>query len=106
MAGPRMQSQLERTLLIIELLAPLRHGATVDEIVEDVGGILGVKYVERTIRRDLSTLKRLGIVEHGSRGPQGQRGPVPTKWRLNGSSMKAAILRQVAEHRSEMMDSA
>ena len=63
--------QLARVLLIAELLAPLRHGATIGELMSDVSDTLGVRFCERTIRRDLEALESLGVVElvHPNRRP-------------------------------------
>lgn len=54
--------QFARIFLIVELLAPLRRGATLVELNSDVSDELG-RYCERTIRRDLSFLESLGVVE-------------------------------------------
>ena len=55
--------QFERLLMICELLAPLRHGATMKEILDDVCDFTGQQYSERTIHRDLKFLEMKGIID-------------------------------------------
>jgi hypothetical protein len=54
--------QLMRVLLVIQLLAPLRKGATLSEIAKDVRDDVGA-YCERTIKRDLEALEMCGLVD-------------------------------------------
>lgn len=54
--------QLMRVLLVIELLAPLRKGATLSEIAKDVRDNFGA-YCKRTIERDLESLELCGLVD-------------------------------------------
>lgn len=99
--GNRLR-QLERVLVIIELLSPLRHGATLGEIVSDVRDTIGDDYCERTIIRDLKALKLLGVVErtrHRARG-----GGVTARWRWIDRSVRAAVFSRMAELRSEERD--
>jgi hypothetical protein len=50
-----------RMLVLIGLLSPLRHGATLSELTADVSLENG-QVCERTIRRDLQILVDLGLV--------------------------------------------
>ena len=92
----RQYLQLERLFLVIELLAPLRSGATVDELQKDVSEILGKGYCARTIYRDLSALEMFGIVVSDARS---------TRWRIRNGSVRTAIAREVAEMRSSIRES-
>lgn len=58
----RRYRQLRRVLLILELLAPLRYGASLPDLRTDVVDALGPIH-ERTILRDLQTLESIGFVE-------------------------------------------
>lgn len=58
----RRLRQLQRVLTIIELLSPLREGATAKELtncLQEDGG----QFCKRTIRRDLDALEELGLIE-------------------------------------------
>lgn len=70
--------QLQRVLTIIELLVPLKDGATTGELAESLYEEFG-KFCRRTVSRDLQTLQQLGLVE-----PRDRREP-------RGHWMKAAI---------------
>ena len=94
--------QLRRTLLIIELLAPLRYGATLSEIADDVREEIGIGYCDRTILRDLESLEQFGLVEyvHGSR-----RWPAPmveqrSRWQWADQSIRGVIYRHTAERQA------
>lgn len=82
----RRLRQLERALVIVEVLAPLRHGAWLAEIHQDVNEILGATYCERTLYRDLAMLNQFGVVD--------RRG---THFTWRDSSVRAAMSRQFAE---------
>jgi predicted DNA-binding transcriptional regulator YafY len=102
----RFSYRFERVLLTVELLAPLRHGATAKELANDIGQILGTQYVERTIYRDLQMLQRMGIVQSYTARREGQCGKAPTKWKVTDGSLKAILLKQMAEELSKVRDSA
>lgn len=89
--------QLERVLLLIELLAPLRCGARLPELTDDLNDTLGTEYCERTVRRDLAALERLGLVEPVVAPPRYKPGPVCPRWRWTDRSVRGAICRHVAE---------
>jgi hypothetical protein len=94
--GPRYR-QLERMFLLIELIAPLRYGATIGEIAGDVRAEIG-DYCERTIRRDLLALQELGVVERlASREPHSTGGYGADRWRWIDCSIRSVIYRHVAE---------
>jgi hypothetical protein len=57
----RRLRQLQRVLLLIDLLSPLRRGATAAELARDISDELD-RYSVRTIRRDLEALHDLGLV--------------------------------------------
>lgn len=86
---------LQRLLLLIELLAPLRHGATLGELASDVRNDLGT-YTDRTIRRDLDLLELAGLVDHI---PQVGRIPMSqTRWRWRHEFPRAAIFASAASN--------
>lgn len=58
----RRLRQLQRVLTIIELLAPLREGATTQELTDTLQED-GSEFCKRTIRRDLDALEAIGLVE-------------------------------------------
>lgn len=90
----RLHNQLHRVLLVAELLAPLRVGATLDELSRDASSLSGVPVCERTIRRDCKILEGLGIVEHvHGNGSHHIRG----RWRWCDQSMRSMILKKMAE---------
>jgi len=81
MSGTREDNrgaQLARSLLILSQLADLRYGATLADIVEFVEGRALRRCCERTIRRDLILLERLGYVGRSD----AERG-YPVRWKLN-----------------------
>ena len=94
--------QLRRTLLIIELLAPLRYGATVPEIAADVRDRIGIDYCDRTIRRDLESLEEIGLVEHvpavsGRAAPAMER---RARWQWADRSLRSVMYRHTAERQA------
>ena len=66
--------QLQRVLLLISIVSPLRFGATVEELHHEMVEAYGDVCL-RTIRRDLEALEMLGYVERPSELSQG------SKWR-------------------------
>ena len=54
--------QLKRVLLVVDLLSPLRFGATTEEVYRDVRSIEGV-ISKRTVERDLYALFEIGLVD-------------------------------------------
>lgn len=102
--GKRLR-QLERVLLIIELLSPLRYGATLGELTRDVGDALDADYCERTIRRDLKALEEMGFVEVRRTGELRRGGGWRTaRWQWMDQSFRSAIFSHVAAVRSEARD--
>lgn len=94
--------QLRRTLLIIELLAPLRYGATVPEIAADVRDQIGIDYCDRTIQRDLESLEQIGLVEHlparcGWSVPAMER---RARWQWADRSLRGVMYRHTAERQA------
>ena len=87
---------VERILILIELLAPLRRGARVHELTQDVAEILGRQYSDRTIERDLTLLHELGIAER-------VRDEVSLRWRFVDQSIRSAVLSKTAELRAMQM---
>ncbi len=99
----RRLRQLQRVLTIIELLVPLRNGATADELADELHEEFG-KFCRRTISRDLQTLELLGLVEsrepergHWMRAAVGES----CKWVWIGKSPGANALADTAEHLAE-----
>ncbi|WP_430454221.1 hypothetical protein [Rhodopirellula europaea] len=76
----------ERILLLCELLAPLRNGATAEELTDDAADCLGRSYHERTIRRDLEFLHERGILETSDH----------RRYRWNGLNPRSVILERMA----------
>lgn len=93
--------QIERILLIVELLSPLRRGASASDLLQDVCEMTGVKYCERTIFRDLDFLQRIGLVDRYRRGNH-TRGQSVFRWR--GCQAKAIVAERMAEVFSERQD--
>lgn len=58
----RRYLQLNRVLLLIELLAPLTVGATLADVTADIRGEVG-DVCQRTVRKDLKVLEVSGLVE-------------------------------------------
>lgn len=85
--------QLRRLLLVIELLAPLRRGATVAELQRDISEDIG-PVCSRTIRRDLESLELLGLIERAR----------PARWRWVAESIRAAIYHHTATALAECED--
>lgn len=97
--------QLDRCMLIIALLAPLRRGALPEDLLQDVENILGGRYAKRTIVRDLAALSRLGLVERfRPTDRENGRRLQPFMWRFRDRSVRAAVLQKVAELRGELRD--
>jgi repressor of nif and glnA expression len=71
-----------RILLLIDTLAPLRHGKTSRELVKIINESAGESYSERTIRRDLEIMSQLGFVRREDR-PKQTRGSFTVFWSLN-----------------------
>lgn len=94
----RIYARVSRVLLIAELLAPLRQGATVAELLRDVVDLTGEPCCERTIYRDLVFLESLRVVEKAC-----QRGQAP-RWRWVDGSIRAAIYERMAELRDRQQD--
>lgn len=92
--------QLRRVMLIIELLAPLRRGATAEELAQDVSEDLG-PVSSRTIARDLESLELLGLVEGRRPESNGQRGILAKRWHWVSRSLRAAIHRHASEFIAE-----
>jgi hypothetical protein len=86
-------TRVVRVLLIAELLAPLRRGATIQELCADVSDSLGHRYCERTIMRDVDLLESLGIVE---------KDRLRVYW--NGDSARASIVERMAACACEYRD--
>jgi DeoR/GlpR family transcriptional regulator of sugar metabolism len=83
-------------MLIIELLAPLRRGATIEELTRDISDEFG-PVADRTIRRDLESLELLGLVERRGPDPSEIRSRHANRWRWIRESIRAAIHRQTSE---------
>lgn len=92
--------QLRRVMLIIELLAPLRRGATVEELARDISEDLG-PITTRTIRRDLESLEILGLVEKRRPDPAADRLTHAKRWHWVRDSIRAAIHRHAADFVAE-----
>ena len=91
--------QFERLLLIMELIAPLRRGASIDELLADVRDMTGTPYCHRTIYRDLQFLDRIGLVE---RVATGEADKSRRRYRWLGGSIRAAVAQQAAERVAEL----
>ncbi len=89
--------QLQRTLVIIQILAPLRLGLTATELARAVRDDLGV-YGLRTIRRDLFALEPVGLIErHKVEVPGKNRMYSCARWRWVDQTVRGAILRHAAQ---------
>ena len=64
----RRYRQLRRVLLLVDLLAPLRFGASIPALARDYREFSGDPVCERTIRRDLAALLEIGMVEESKPG--------------------------------------
>lgn len=61
--------QFERIVITAQVLQELRFGASIEEVNRDVSERMGIAQpCERTTRRDLDFLERLGLVEHFAPG--------------------------------------
>lgn len=58
----RRHSIYIRVLLLIDSLAPVRRGLTVEELWEQINIRSGEGYSRRTIRRDLDAMYEIGLV--------------------------------------------
>lgn len=93
----RMQLKLRRILLLIDTMAPIRQWLTIKEVHTKLTAREGCDYCQRTVRRDLSLLKSMGLMDCrlGS-PPQGNRLYQTELWRLNLSQseplQRAAIV--------------
>ncbi len=72
------RNQLERSLFILAYLADLRLGATLLDVVAVVESCPVKGCCERTIRRDLLLLERMGYID--SSRPDVR---LPARWKLN-----------------------
>lgn len=100
--GTRLE-MTRRILVLIGLLSPLRNGATLPELAQDVSLENG-QVAERTVQRDLTLLMDMGLVvrtlDDGSRvGGKRYR----WTWNRNGSwsNAVAAAAEQFAEYELE-----
>lgn len=92
----RRYRQLQRVLLLIDLLAPLRYGVELQHIVSDIRDIGQFTVGTRTVYRDLQAIESIGIAERRTRDD----GVVV--WRLSRVSSIARTLRHVAESYAEL----
>ena len=92
--------QFERLLLLMELLAPLRRGASIDELLADVRDMTGTPYCQRTVYRDLRFLCHVGLVERVA-SCSADRAKRRYRW-TGGNSLRAAVSQQAAEHVANM----
>ena len=80
----RMQLKLRRILLLIDTLAPIRQWLPLKAVHAKLTAREGCDYCLRTVRRDLSLLKAMGLVEcRAGAPPQGNRLFQIELWRLN-----------------------
>ena len=93
----RRLRQLQRILTIVELIAPLRFGATINELISEVRHADG-EYCVRTIERDLDALQQLGLVQRERLGHRLKL----DRWKLTAYSSRASRLNEIAERRAEM----
>ncbi len=89
----RRLRQLQRVLAIIELIGPLRFGATVNEIGHELPDITGQAYHPRTVERDFLALEEIGLVERVKIGDRWRE----DRWRLLRQNARAERLFQLAE---------
>lgn len=89
--------QIRRTMLIIELLAPLRRGATVEELTRDISDDIG-PVCKRTIQRDLESLEILGLVRKSGPDTETDRLARAQRWHWVTSSIRSAIHRHASEY--------
>ena len=87
--GARLRTA-ERVLVLIGLLSPLRYGATYQDLLPDMAEC-GYPVCERTLKRDLAMLNRLGLAERIE----------CKRWRWCGIGHRAAVLADAGqEHAS------
>ena len=92
--GYARYEQLARIMLVIELVAPLRYGVTVDELHPDICEEYG-NVCPRTVRRDLAFLETLALVDrHEEIAPSGQQ---RFRWIWRQGNFRAIVHQQVAE---------
>lgn len=92
-----MAAQVRRILFVIELVAPLRRGATAAEIQADISADWEA-VPKRTVYRDLNLLIGLGLIERivpAETFIDGVRQPERYLWADRG--VRGAILRNAAE---------
>lgn len=92
-AAQRRYEQLVRTMLLIELVAPLREGATIAQLLPDLRNEFGM-ISERTLRRDLNALEAFGLVTHEERCERTGR---PARWIWHSATFRGVVHRRVAE---------
>ncbi len=92
-------AQLERVLLVAELLSPLRRGATAGELASDVRDIIGRQFSQRTIDRDCQLLQRLGIVDRVGQCSGGMSRD-PSRYRWRDASIRSVIVQRMSESAS------
>ncbi|PHQ35180.1 hypothetical protein [Rhodopirellula bahusiensis] len=80
-------AQFERLLLLAELLAPLRRGATAGDLYRDCCDLLGRVVCERTIERDLEFLHQVGTVQTDDH----------RRYRWNGASVRSVVMERMNE---------
>tara|TARA_A100001391_G_scaffold162280_1_gene121272 strand:- start:755 stop:1063 length:309 start_codon:yes stop_codon:yes gene_type:complete len=91
----RRLRQLQRVLLLIELLSPLRYGATVNELNREVADEIG-DFSWRTIQRDLMALEILGLVEQRPSTLSKAQGDT-VKWVWTNNPQRGRVLQHAAE---------
>lgn len=91
----RRLRQLQRVLLLIELLSPLRYGATINELNTEVAEAIG-DFSWRTIHRDLLALEILGLVEQCPSTQSKAQGDT-VKWRWTNNPRRGRALQHAAE---------
>ncbi len=90
----RRLRQLQRVLLLIELLSPLRYGATINELNTEVADAIG-EFSWRTIHRDLLALEILGLVEQ--RPAESTARGDSVKWVWTNNPRRGRALQHAAE---------
>lgn len=92
----RRLRQLERVIVLIELISPLRNGATAAELARDIADELD-GFCVRTIRRDLQTLELIGLVESDVETKSHNEA---ARWRWSRDGWRGRALLGVAEQRA------
>ncbi len=52
----RFHTRLRRVLTLVDLLAPLRHGMSVEELSNDLQSKVGIRICRRSVHRDIALL--------------------------------------------------